>query len=934
MKGENNGKNACRNKRKKLNVFQKIRLRLFERQMRKPNFDFQKYLEAPIYIKRADAVVKRLSSILRYESTDMNPAEKEKVYLEIPQDILLNEIESKRIDINDFSIENQIKFAEKNPQCVVMKKDIIKIVSAAIERNQYDFIGLYPEWEDEILNNMNQEGIFYQNLPNIVKYLKNAEAYIRQNPELLKNLDKEEQLKYVYRDKKNLQYVSENEQLEFIKKYEEYIPFASDKVSAELCKMDVNNLAKTNINFQCKMVQKYPKAYEFISEDTKEEIWTNYNNPESVRAVIKLIEKDKTYSKKFIEYGFNILQDYGDYNSEKGNSFEKELIGYLEKCDAKETRDFFEKSKILSSHGTLLGIKFSLHGSVGSELIIAGREDYGTIQRRAIRNLRCDQIKELINLDNNYILPYLGTENQEILRNWKLTDEGKKESYNKCNELLKETYGEDVASQLEECVKIIYNQDMEERTNASQSEFSTEVLKTRMNSEENYANYFKILFNKNIIENNSIEDIKAYFEQVKNNEETTEEFYKLMQNAYGDKAVEILKSRPGLNVHTINSLEDFDTRVIDNFGEAFVHNLLNYNIRDHQELTGIIKDEEKLENFKLYYEVLTKVLGSNVETIQRAISEYNYFDKLLKNVKDIELTDTQYTNLIAVLCSRDNQFNINTLIELQNYEEISSKVIKDRIENAERDTEKIKKIILGDLLGFKTENSAIRDYGDMAENIIDLYDICQEKEENSQTYSEDEIKMLDSLNFIEKENDVDKFKELALNLLNERNIQNPIIMHNAVIKIKEHQTELFNSALLTVDKMEDLCKQEEGKENPKIVKELTKEGLTKYILKGVNFKFMTHNSGGMHLKDIVSYEGHLGVNNICARLISQDSIITDNGNWDFIYTNIKEAGGIQAYAQQDAKTDHVPRRIHGIEGYKRKISYDIIKNGVMARKRE
>ena len=222
----------------------------------------------------------------------------------------------------------------------------------------------------------------------------------------------------------------------------------------------------------------------------------------------------------------------------------------------------------------------------------------------------------------------------------------------------------------------------------------------------------------------------------------------------------------------------------------------------------------------------------------------------------------------------------------------------------------------------------------MAENIIDLYDISQEKEENSQMYSEDEIKMLDCLNFIEKESDVDKLKELALNLLNEKNIQNPIIMHNAVIKIKEHQTELFNSTLLTVDKMEELCKQEEGKENPKIVKELTKEGLTKYILKGVDFKFMAHSTSGMHLKDIVSYEGHLGVNNICARLISQDSIITNNGEWDFIYTNIKEAGGIQAYAEQDANTDHVPRRINGMGGQRRRLSYDIIKNGVWLRKRK
>lgn len=911
-------------KENKLNIFQKIRIEIFKRNMNKSNFEFQKYLNAPVYIKRDDRVVDILINKLRYELVDMQQTEKEKIYLEIPQDILLDKIEKLFVDINDFSIENQIKFAKKNPG-LIWGENVIKIVQAAIERKQYDFMKLYPEYQDKILANMNKEEALDFNLPNIIKYLKNSEPYIRQRPELLSKLDIEAQLKYVYRDRKYLQYVSEDKQLEFIKKYEEYIQFANDKVSEEFVKINENNLAKTNLNFQCRMVQKYPKAYKFISEVAEKEIWTNFNNSESARAAIKLIENDKTYSKKFIEYGFKILKGELDDNLNKGSVFERELKDYLENCDAKETRDFFEKSKILSSHGTLFYISLTLHGGIGSEKICEGREGYDKIQRRTIRNLRCNQIKELISLDSNYILPYLGTEDQKVFRMWKLTDEGKKDSYNKCNELLKEIYDEDIATQLEGCVKIIYNQDMEERTETNYSN-DKKSLEIRMNSEKNYTNHFKILFNKNIIENNSIEDIKAYFEQVKNNKEPTEEFYKLMQNAYGDKAVETLKSRPGLNVHTIKSLEDFDSRISDNFGEAFVHSLLNYNIRDHQEFMGIIKDERKLENFKTYYEILSNVMGSNVETIQRAISEYNYFDELLKNVKDVELTDKQYTNLISVLCSRDNKFNINTLNELQYYEEISSRVIKDKIEKAKGNTKEIKDIISGDLLGFRIEDSAVRDYGDYLESITDLYNIYQEKEENSQMYSEDEIKMLDCLSFIEKEENPDKLTELALNLLNEKNIQNPIIMHNAVEKIKENQTELFNSTLLTVEKMEDLCNQEEGKENPKIIKELTEEGLTTYILKGVDFKFMAHNSGGMHLKDLMQYEGHLGTNNICARLISQDSIILQYGNLDFIYTSIKESGGIQAYNNYDANTDHVPRRIHGIGGKRRKISYDIIKN--------
>ena len=131
--------------------------------------------------------------------------------------------------------------------------------------------------------------------------------------------------------------------------------------------------------------------------------------------------------------------------------------------------------------------------------------------------------------------------------------------------------------------------------------------------------------------------------------------------------------------------------------------------------------------------------------------------------------------------------------------------------------------------------------------------------------------------------------------------------------------------------MEELCKQEEGKENPKITKEILKNGLTKYVLKGIDFKFMPHKSFGMGLKDLIQYEGHMGCSNICTRMISQDTIREQKGcgSFNFIYTSIKEAGGIQSFSSSDANTDHIPRRIHGSGGHKTKIDYNIIENNVL-----
>ena len=216
----------------------------------------------------------------------------------------------------------------------------------------------------------------------------------------------------------------------------------------------------------------------------------------------------------------------------------------------------------------------------------------------------------------------------------------------------------------------------------------------------------------------------------------------------------------------------------------------------------------------------------------------------------------------------------------------------------------------------------------MLTEITELYDISMEKERNSKIYTDDEKRMLECLEFIQKENNPKVLLELALDLINQKAVQNPIIMYNAVKKITEHQTELFNSSLLTIEKMDKLCEEEHGKKNPKIIKEVLDNGLTRYILKGIDFKFMPHNSGGMTLKDLVEYEGNLGCNNICTRLISQNSILKQDIKYDFIYTSVKEPGGIQAFGISDAKTDHIARRIHGFGGYKTKINYDIIENGL------
>ena len=83
-------------KEKKLNIFQQIRLKLFERKLNRPNFDIRLYENSPEYIKRNDQIINELIRIIKWEtnySEQVTPEEiiemKERNLLKIPEDKLI-----------------------------------------------------------------------------------------------------------------------------------------------------------------------------------------------------------------------------------------------------------------------------------------------------------------------------------------------------------------------------------------------------------------------------------------------------------------------------------------------------------------------------------------------------------------------------------------------------------------------------------------------------------------------------------------------------------------------------------------------------------------------------------------------------------------------------------------------------------------------------
>ena len=904
---------------KKLNIFQRIRMSLFKRQQ----FTMQKYIKAPDYIKEDDEVIDRIID---------NPYNEENL-LQIPEKKLMERLINRKVYIDIFSLEKQIEFIEKNPQLADQfgQRQTNELIDKMIQMNKMDLIGCLNYFQQTHYLKYLKENDTLNIIPDIIKYLDKGirNELVSQKNSLFDFLEKNQQYEYLAQNKSFLKNIDVDMQLKYIQENPEYIEYASDETLKKYILQDKNNLKKTSREFQLKTLAEHPNALEYASDEVKENIYNRPQNTHEAEVIFNML-KDDIRNSKYLD-----ITNPQYYSS---------VFENIQNQDINTIKNMFLYSKVLGAKGTLLTSNNVLHGSNGED--VNGIDYYENFQVDIIQRLNTEQISELIKIDSNYILPYLiGAEKLYVV----LKDEDKNKSRAKCKEVLINIYGEDKYTNLSQSIDIIYymidkkNEDLFKASNLDYAVGSgkNEAFKKLRNVEDVPMDQFRIIFNKEIIESNSPEEIQAYLEKYRNGQPNREDFKRLLENAYGSHVKKILDARPDLDVHSINSLEIFDKRIIDNFGEPFVNDLISYNIRDFSGFLDVVKDENRLSNFKTYYNVLSKIMGKNVETMQRAISEFCYVEELLKNARNVELTDKQYSNLISVLCSPNNRHNINTLQELQNYEEIAYNIDKEelqKIESAIRnnkiytDIEPLKKFISERFLGIdyyiakgyilQRQQYRGRNYGDNFQYLTDLFDITTEKTRES-IYDESELKVLETMDFIEKANsgsnvEFEQLLELANKLIEQQGIRNPIAIYGAIDKMKEHQMEILNESFLTVDKMEEACKQEEGKENPLITKTIIKGGITEYSLEGLDFAFLSHDPYGMPLKDILQYDGQLGNNALSTRMKTSRSVKDKfhgaiSGGYALGYTHV-EKNGLIAYSGEDAGTNHANKLIRGTAG--------------------
>lgn len=891
---------------KKNNFIQNIRLGYYRRKANK-NLTIDELLKLPPYIQNDGQI---LSTLRLFRNIPDSEWRKLDLDILLRHDGLLGVINQEFF--LGYSDEQQYSFLNSGKVDLSFcdRNTIEEIVTRLIKRGFYDVLKLnlgknqQHEFNQSILKKLREKNNEEMILPNIIKYLdmSSINSIISSNPQLIQLLDKQQQFDIIETQKDKLAFLTQEVQKECIEKNIEFFKYASVDVKKGLLKQDIDMFKKIDYDSQMELISYDSRLYILLPYESKQKMLNDFNEIDEAKINSKVIKSALTMVKKDVNN-----MKYFNVDNPSPNAFK--LFDGLESLDIDIIKEYVLHSKICGAIGKLTGADFLMHGQSGGEAI-NGIDSYNQEQIDFINKLTAKQAKELIQIDTNYILPYLADskwiiDDKFVLKNYD-------DSKDRCTKLFLELYGKEKLEQYSKSIDLIY--DMQKKYDMIAKERYNTGIKPVSNYEvfnkqgEIPLEEFKILFNEKIINSCDSKEIEEYLTEIaEGGKLASEKFVNIIGKAYGVEAKEIIKSRPELNVHSINSLEVFDSRILGRYGEAFVHDCISYNLRDFSEFLDAIKDEKQCDNFYEYYEALCNIYGRNVETMQKAMSEYSYVKDIIENVKNKDLTEKQTMNLLNVFCTKRNEFNIRTIEELENFDQIAnSKMLREIGEiniSADNAADIVKQIICSNLLGMEYEDNNSLNYGKSLQTLTTLYDFGTDEISKTQ-YSEEEKRFMEILYFISNELDPKKLTEFAKNTTELSNIRNLVTINNVIDKVIEKETHELTDSLTSIEKIREICKEQEGKENPQAYYEEV-DGLQVFHLNGMDYCMFSHDLGTLSYEDWLRYEGQGGNSAICSRVVKGNMGDTSG---KYLFGELPKEGLI-VIGGRDANTQHVPKRV-------------------------
>lgn len=455
---------------------------------------------------------------------------------------------------------------------------------------------------------------------------------------------------------------------------------------------------------------------------------------------------------------------------------------------------------------------------------------------KIIQSLSVEQMVTLINIDVNYVLPYIVpvyNENSDIETKESIIID----CNSRCLNLFECYYGQTVYEDYYRVINKIYNEFL---ANIDAYDFQKDY--------DTIFDLFKILFNRKIVLNNDNDKISIYvgmnlLYKGKSTDNSRKVAVKLLNdlltNAYGKEI------NNNLEIYNLYSLEIFDSRL--NFIPFdLLLNFCSYNFTNLSTLLFIVKSDKTRELFKFYYNIMINIYHENKETLFKAVENFTYYKEILMDIRDKSLSDEELENLIDLFASFGNEYNITKREELSSYE---IKVLKELVKNVSvvKD-DRICRNLLSSYL-FNKGYDENGNYGwlevSTIKQLCDIFEIENLRNiviDGQNVFNEDEISMFTFIKFLFERKDMDTYLALIENIVVNKVRRNIVAVTELFNKIKKYRVEIINDQIVSLQDIEMLLI-----EAPEYGKKIEKDGVTVYTIKDQDFKVLaSYTDDGVH----------------------------------------------------------------------------------------
>ena len=355
----------------------------------------------------------------------------------------------------------------------------------------------------------------------------------------------------------------------------------------------------------------------------------------------------------------------------------------------------------------------------------------------------------------------------------------------------------------------------------AQDPLFTRVVEYLKANPEKSSNIKKIIQNRQIMDKCAPELVADILNDIidnKGSEELYEKICGLVNEAYGENALKILRDRPWISLNDIPNFNIFDERIINIIGNGGVHSFLTYIMESEKVITEMCENPELIEQYIEFRKMTEGYFPNSAIGLEESLNAFYSHKDLINEIIEAGEQEELKNNLLLLFRDEDmlaqlsedtrqayridesakKIFFASNVEELKTYREKRNGFFNQSIaECLEQRGTFPKQLLLLQYFGHIRDCPGNYDKYDHEKFLTDYLMF------NKNQFSEDEIDLIQLYSIIEKCRDKDVLLRISELLGQRKDIVDPVKMKAIDEKVVESYKQEYVDGLLKIEEVRD-----------------------------------------------------------------------------------------------------------------------------------